>query len=89
MSLCSLYFQGKLINGMYYPMAVEWLSVFPRKQIKFINSVDWYYNSTKVAAEIFEFLGMSMYFYTGRNVNKIQAHKVILYINIHTCIYIF
>ena len=73
-------FQSWLGRGMYYTMAVEWLSVFPRKQIKFIYSDDWYYNSTKVAAEIYEFLGMREYLYTGGHDNKIQAMylKIIL-----------
>ena len=71
---------------MYYTMAVEWLSVFPRKQMKFIYSDDWYYNSTKVAAEIYTFLGMREYLYTGGHDNKIQAiylKIILIYIYIY------
>ena len=54
---------------MYYAFAIEWLSVFPRNQIKFIKAEDWYANSTRVAAEIFDYLGMSEYFiYSKRNI---------------------
>ncbi|KAK2147224.1 hypothetical protein LSH36_563g02073, partial [Paralvinella palmiformis] len=47
-----------LTYSMYYPFAKTWLEVFPRKQICFIKSEDFYINRTLVMTEIFSFLGL-------------------------------
>ncbi|KAK2146949.1 hypothetical protein LSH36_577g03009 [Paralvinella palmiformis] len=45
-------------DSMYYPFAKAWLEVFPRKQIIFIKSEDFYSNATATMRNVFLFLGL-------------------------------
>ena len=55
--------QIMLHYSMYYPYAKEWLSVFPRDQFMMIKAEEFYANPVVVMREVFNFLGLGMYYH--------------------------
>jgi len=47
---------GGLNIGMYFGQAFEWLQVFPREQILFLQSESFYENTTATMEEVQKFL---------------------------------
>lgn len=57
--------------GVYYPMVRRWLNMFPREQLLFLRSEDFFINTTEVLGHIQEFLAIPRYNFTEKEISKV------------------